>query len=625
MIGATIAVVLPIAVYIFMNLITVRVTKVKFGEAMPVTMILAVFIMIISHFVLSSFYYAISFFYVLSFVSLIYLLYMVIKPSNEDEKNVFLKNAFSNGFFAFIILCVAIIIWDKGRRLAFFDEFSHWGMMVKTMFRLDDYYTVNESNLIVHKDYPPFSSLINLIWVMINRNYSEKGCILSLHFYELSILILPIVEKYKEEKRIFSVSLMTTAMLAIVMLIMAGTQGYFPSIYADTPLMCTISLAMLLATEDDFFDNKFYQFCYIITCAAAMLFKQTGIALVLIPSAMLVWRIVFTGKYYGKRIGLILYTVFFALPGLACIKIWNGYVKPYNISKEFDMARVDFKSALRDIFSNGGGVYSTDFNTFMDGLIRRNVMGLRVSVSFLGAYLILIAIIALVLILLRKEYPVKDTIGVWFSLTCGTVGYYVIMAITFVFFIVQRNLSGYGRYASTYLSMEFLVVILLIIRILIKKNKVSFGILGMAFIILVLALVINPNRIYKITPSYFQKETKFDRWKVIAGSIDEKLPDGVSFYLLNDPKEDIKYVVHYMNDTNPLNIKFCDYTFSATQEDTELVKGIMDSIAAVDYLYVKDVPEKIESLFVTSDGKQIKSDALYKVINTDAGMILEKQ
>ena len=72
------------------------------------------------------------------------------------------------------------------------DEFSHWGKMVKEMFRLDSFYSTKLSNLMVHKDYPPIIQIYELLWVKLSNSYSETILIKSIHFLELSLLIIPI-------------------------------------------------------------------------------------------------------------------------------------------------------------------------------------------------------------------------------------------------------------------------------------------------------------------------------------------------------------------------------------------------------------------------------------------------
>ena len=57
-------------------------------------------------------------------------------------------------FCIFIVIYAFIFFLNYNRGFSQWDEISHWGPMVKEMFRLDKFYSVAESALSVHKDYP---------------------------------------------------------------------------------------------------------------------------------------------------------------------------------------------------------------------------------------------------------------------------------------------------------------------------------------------------------------------------------------------------------------------------------------------------------------------------------------
>ena len=91
---------------------------------------------------------------------------------NDRKQNAEL--IFSIGLISFISIYVLYIILDYKRRFTTFDEWYHWGMMVKESLRLDKFYSVAESNLHIHKDYPPFISILEVIFCKFSGGYSES-------------------------------------------------------------------------------------------------------------------------------------------------------------------------------------------------------------------------------------------------------------------------------------------------------------------------------------------------------------------------------------------------------------------------------------------------------------------
>lgn len=71
----------------------------------------------------------------------------------------FFTNLFSEGFIAFLILSVVAVRSVSGKLFDSWDEFSHWGDIVKAMSFLDDFGT-NSLSFSLFKNYPPGMSLL---------------------------------------------------------------------------------------------------------------------------------------------------------------------------------------------------------------------------------------------------------------------------------------------------------------------------------------------------------------------------------------------------------------------------------------------------------------------------------
>ena len=91
-------------------------------------------------------------------------------------------------FLIYLLLYSFIYILNLNRGFLAWDEVSHWGPMVKEMIRLNHFYSVNESALLVHKDYPPIISIFEYLWCKLCGGYKECYLYRSLQTLSLSLL-----------------------------------------------------------------------------------------------------------------------------------------------------------------------------------------------------------------------------------------------------------------------------------------------------------------------------------------------------------------------------------------------------------------------------------------------------
>ncbi len=87
-----------------------------------------------------------------------------------------LRGLLCPGLFVFIGLCLVVAWWgQRGRPLTEYDEFSHWGRVVKAMClsgRLG-----NLSGGVIFPHYPPGTALLQYLAVRLGGGYSEGGLI----------------------------------------------------------------------------------------------------------------------------------------------------------------------------------------------------------------------------------------------------------------------------------------------------------------------------------------------------------------------------------------------------------------------------------------------------------------
>ena len=132
---------IPLIYFILTNGLFVLLFNKSFGKCIPITLIISTFTLYISQFLFKTFNIGVIINILFPFI---FLLLIFIKRKKENVQ-VFYKNFFSNGFYIFLVIYICIYIFDFYRVFTKWDEFSHWGVMVKEMYRLDRFYSVKQS------------------------------------------------------------------------------------------------------------------------------------------------------------------------------------------------------------------------------------------------------------------------------------------------------------------------------------------------------------------------------------------------------------------------------------------------------------------------------------------------
>jgi hypothetical protein len=96
------------------------------------------------------------------------------------------------------------------------DDFTHWGQMVKEMMRLDQLYDVPQSLSINHKDYPPIPQLFEYYWCQVTNKFNERNCLNALQLFTLAPLISIIPTKMNKSRLVIIFSVPTLLLLVPV-------------------------------------------------------------------------------------------------------------------------------------------------------------------------------------------------------------------------------------------------------------------------------------------------------------------------------------------------------------------------------------------------------------------------
>lgn len=474
----------------------------------------------------------IKLFYYIGWILIIgYYIYIIIKKklSNFISK----IDIFSSTLF-FIILIVLLILYQNKGFVAT-DEFMHWGPMVRDMFNINKFYCVPESTLAVHKDYPPFFSLIELLFCFYKGEYRECYLYVALLCFYFSIVIAIMSKKEKIIDKLLI--LLVFALLGFTAQeyssSMFETVTIYASIYIDYVLVVFAAYIIYneLTINTNTAQDKLVKIFFV---AALLLSKQIGIVFYLLYLLVLFIR---------KKLDVLSIIV-----PIVPLGIWKIITSLYQITGQFSFSNV----LLRDS--------SFIIKEYIKALLIRPIFVNPLSCSFIVICTILLALLIYISYKKHNKYYLIFLIGIiLYSIT-------LLVLYSFVFSIDEAiSLASFERYMYAYVLFGIVYSVLIVFNL--YDTKIFY--LSIAVVIFLFSDFNNSN-IYKIVdhkdiiviqqwgdPIYFD-EAK-DNGYVLNIKIHNYINDDIEYEELTKEISNYHYLYVYLYDDNFYNY-WIDYT-----------------------------------------------------------------
>ena len=367
--------------------------------------------------------------YIFYFIGwLIIIIFYILLIYNKKIVNL-LKGIDIKTIIIYLVLSLFIFIYYQNVGFRFTDEFMHWGPMVKEMFKINEFYCSNESLLLVHKDYPPFFSLIELLFCYFGRNYLEKYLYIGLLSFVSSIVI-----SISFDRRNKIVSLIGLTLIGFIFQYIPSIQdntSIYNSIYIDyaLSLLFVYVITYLISSKilDDFAYKKI-TLCFI----ALLLSKQIGILYFIICSVYLLF--VIKKKSKNTFICFVMPIVFFV--------IWEIVLKIYGISGQFSISNFSFRTDSMSILK-----------VFLDAIINKPLFIKPISINTLLVF------ISTVIILLLSDKTKNKKITIVYGLGFFLYMFTICVLYMFVFSVEEAFiLSSFERYIISYVYIGFALI-----------------------------------------------------------------------------------------------------------------------------------------------------------------------
>ncbi|HRN70180.1 MAG TPA: hypothetical protein PLS49_03250, partial [Candidatus Woesebacteria bacterium] len=121
--------------------------------------------------------------YINIIIAIILLVLTLIELFKNQKK---IKEIFSPALLIWISIFMISYLFYEGRMLVEWDEFSHWGDVVKMMYN-ENIFNTNPLSLSVAKTYPPALSILQYFFQVINRGYEEYYLFIAYQIFSYSL------------------------------------------------------------------------------------------------------------------------------------------------------------------------------------------------------------------------------------------------------------------------------------------------------------------------------------------------------------------------------------------------------------------------------------------------------
>lgn len=393
------------------------------------------------------------------------LIKWIIKKDNEKLKE-FKDNYFTVGLVFFLIVLVYFFFRYKLQGFSNCDEFTHWGVMIKETLRLDGFYTQDASKLIMHKDYPPFFTLLEVLFMGFNGfNYSETIAYISLETFMFSCLI-PVYSNLdiKKKSSLIKGIIITISMLLIGITIdntsTASDYAFvYNSIYVDWALASFATYGIYMTYKES--DWGLFKFTFLtLTCVCFILMKQMGLVFWLIILMYAFIKVLFVDRRLNRRM-LLKGIIFLIVIPLFAYFSWRYVVNKYEVYQQFKISNFSIKEFVNIALGNTDLTWKHEaFYNFILNIVRRPLKLHPFNMSYF-VYVMLLAAIIVLAFWFKKE-------GNFVAITyfIGACGYAIAMLLLYtLFFTIDEApyLNSFDRYMCSYLyfgtSLTFVLVI----------------------------------------------------------------------------------------------------------------------------------------------------------------------
>ncbi len=612
--------IIPLLITLFGTSMLSSIIKKKFEITLPIFLMscaLIVYLFSLIHVFMIGIYVIIGF----SLCFPIYIIYNKFK--NKKKIKDILKYVLTPGLLMYLLIYIFIFILNYNRVFGTWDEFSHWGVMVKETLRLKDFYLSSESILRVHPDYPPIVTIFETIWCILSGYYKESIVYTSLQLLGLS-LIFPFLSKFKFKKNLKSAVLFVLCFLCLLIipiLVVPSEANFYSTIYIDSLLGLLIAYGLGIICINKKID-KFVVFNLMILFSFMLLTKQIAIVFVMLIVGYLLLNLLINKKInihnIKKNYKFIIVSILLmiAVPFILSL-IWSSLVEARGIIGQFNISDIKLTKLIGIYQGVAGELYqNTAMHNFIESILYNGKylnLGF-IQLTFVQAIFLACTLVYLLSKISKNIIDKNKLYSLIFIIIIGSIGYAFTMMCLYVFCFGAYegvNLASVTRYINTYLLTVFALIAIIYLYVISVKENIKIRYLSLPLII-AFCFWFSGDVLKTFKP---RLTTYPYQYQEDVDMIDSKTKDTDKIYVIaQNSNGSITGRIQYLSVPRKINLEY--YSLGNKYYDGDIwTKNItpeewFNKLEEYDYLYLYNVDDN----FINKYGDYFKDDILNKNI-----------
>lgn len=464
----------------------------RFEEILPITTMSIIALLYVLG-LIEKLKWAIVIIYILTGLFYFFGILSMIKKKNYRET---LENMITPAYSMFLMLFFIICYFNHDKLYGMWDDFSHWGTAVKTMYHLNALSTDVRSNL-VFASYPPATTLFEYFFMKVYGSYSEGVAMIGYNMLAINIL-LGFAKKLNWE----SLKEIYVWLIVIVGLPVSLFDWHYSSLVVDSVLGIVFGCAIALIFLKEKWD-KINSIQIILLMSTLCLIKDSGLHLAIVTALYMIVDFIISNKGFIRKkkyknkdktkwIGVIVLAI---LMIVVTKFTWRHKVEMSGVNIQFQ-EEISIKETIKALTGKSQYEYRNKVAknyifTVLDIKIKKDNM---FFVYYTPIFVCVVFLIYVTYIRIDKNKNNKKRyLSMYITIFFGMITYIFGLLLLYLFRFSENEalqFASYYRYVGTYFYGIFTIVLLICLRRegLFEKNRKK-NLFGKIITVLILSLL----------------------------------------------------------------------------------------------------------------------------------------
>ena len=563
---------------------------------------------------------------------------ILLLAKSRGFRNHFVKSSYAPSTVAFVALSLISLYKSKDWVLSQWDEFTHWGLVVKAMYEYSALGPATPVEMVAEK-YPPGIPLFQYFVMDFSAGWREGFL-----FWGTQLILIAIVVSVLAKS---SYKHLSEIALKLFVALAASSVFFnnFDNIYADPVLALSFGFLLILAIQASHLDGR-WALILALSAGFVTMTKATGIYFAMAAILINIVATLFTVKSNSERRRI--HTYFPALIALVSVVTvwitWRYYANSFGASivGPSDTIPMEFNSE-----TNQDEVVTSYIGAFFDTYVNPSY-----SASLTSLYwTIICGVFFVIWAMLNGNHNRIRNIAIGITLLITTAGYFGVILISYLTIFgpgEAANLASYERYIGAWYQGVFYAIIILIVSEFslakyfesnsdseCKSNPLSIRKQVSLFLVAFLALASFSSI---MIPIMFLRSDQYagspKRWPFVpvkAAIESAKMPEESRVWIIAQHTAGYEYYVlrYEMLDAQFGKVPWSigspngdgDIWTDPTRDADKWSQELRDFDYVVLYKTTESFNDEFGSFF---DGAAIEENSVYKIVKTESDVSLSK-